>query len=38
MGASRVEQLQDNLQALEVIDRLTPEVMAKIDATLGNKP
>ena len=38
MGASRVEQLQDNLQALEVVDRLTPDVMAKIETTLGNQP
>ncbi len=38
MGASRVEQLQDNLQALEVVDRLTPEVMEKIETALGNKP
>ena len=30
-GASRVEQLQQNLGALAVIDRLTPEVLARID-------
>ena len=38
MGASRVEQLQDNMQALEVVARLTPEVMEKIEGILGNKP
>ena len=38
MGASRVEQLRDNMQALEVVARLTPEVMEKIDGILGNKP
>lgn len=31
-GASRLEQLQSNLGALEVLARLTPEVMARIDA------
>lgn len=30
-GASKVEQLQSNLGALAVADRLTPEVMARID-------
>ena len=31
-GASRVDQLQSNLGALVVIDKLTPEVMARIAA------
>lgn len=31
-GASRVEQLRSNLGALEVADRLTPELMARVDA------
>jgi len=31
-GASRVDQLQQNLGALAVIDRLTPELLARIDA------
>jgi voltage-dependent potassium channel beta subunit len=30
-GASRVSQLQDNLRALDVAERLTPEVLAAID-------
>ena len=38
MGASRVEQLVDNLQSLEVVARLTPEVMEKVEGILGNKP
>lgn len=33
-GASRREQLVENLGALEVIPRLTPEVLARIDDTL----
>jgi aryl-alcohol dehydrogenase-like predicted oxidoreductase len=32
MGASRLSQLHDNLGALAVLDRLTPEVMGRIDA------
>lgn len=31
LGASRVEQLQENLGALEILPRLTPEVMARLD-------
>ncbi|MEN9396312.1 MAG: hypothetical protein RLZ81_842 [Pseudomonadota bacterium] len=31
MGASRLPQLQDNLGALAVLPRLTPEVLARID-------
>ena len=30
-GASKLSQLQSNLEALEVIDKLTPEVLARID-------
>jgi aryl-alcohol dehydrogenase-like predicted oxidoreductase len=32
LGASKVEQLTENLGALDVIDQLTPEVMAKLNA------
>lgn len=38
LGASRVEQLQENLGAVEVARRLTPEVMERIEAVMGNKP
>ena len=31
-GASKIEQLRDNLGAVDVVARLTPEVMARIDA------
>ena len=37
-GASKVAQLTDNLQALEVIPKLTDEVMARIETILANKP
>jgi voltage-dependent potassium channel beta subunit len=34
-GASRIEQLRENLKAIEVVDRLTPELLARIDAIFG---
>lgn len=37
-GASRVEQVYENLRALAVADKLTDEVVEKIEAALGNKP
>jgi voltage-dependent potassium channel beta subunit len=37
-GASKVEQLQDNLKTLDVIPLLTEDVMAKIEEILDNKP
>lgn len=37
-GASRLEQLQDNLEALDVVPLLTDEVMTKIEDVLQNKP
>ena len=38
LGASRVEQLDENLDALEVLDRLTPDVLDAIEAILDNAP
>ncbi len=34
-GASRVEQVHENMKALEVLPRLTPEVMQRIDEILA---
>ena len=34
-GASRVEQVHENLAALDVVDRLDEPVMARIDAALA---
>jgi aryl-alcohol dehydrogenase-like predicted oxidoreductase len=31
LGASKVTQLQENLGALEVVDRLTPAMMSRLD-------
>ena len=38
LGASRPEQVLDNLRVLEVIPKLTPEVMYNIEKILENKP
>ncbi|MCU0792672.1 MAG: aldo/keto reductase [Opitutaceae bacterium] len=35
LGASRPEQLRENLGALDVLPRLTPEVLARLDAIAG---
>jgi voltage-dependent potassium channel beta subunit len=37
-GASRAEQVHENMQALEVVPMLTDEIMGRIDEVLGNKP
>lgn len=37
-GASRPEQVRDNVRALAVADKLTDEVIEKIEAAIGNKP
>lgn len=38
LGATKASQLTQNLQALEVLPKLTPEVMQRIEAVLQNKP
>ncbi len=38
LGATKKQQLTENLKALEVKDLLTPEIMEKIDKIMGNKP
>lgn len=38
LGASKPEQVVDNLKALEVIPKLTPEILEKIEKILDNKP
>ncbi|KAH7026039.1 putative voltage-gated K channel beta subunit [Microdochium trichocladiopsis] len=37
-GASSPAQVLENVKAIEVIDKLTPEIMDKIDKILENKP
>ncbi|KAE8231059.1 hypothetical protein CF326_g3932 [Tilletia indica] len=38
LGATKPEQLEENLKALDIIDKITPEVDEKIEEILGNKP
>ena len=37
-GASRAEQVKENMRALEVVEKLDNDVMERIEAILGNKP
>jgi len=37
-GASRPEQVEENMKALDVTEKLTSDVMERVDAVLGNKP
>ena len=38
MGASKLSQLDDNLKAIDLLPKMTPEVMERIETVLGNKP
>ena len=38
LGASKRSQLEDNLKALDSKAKMTPDVLARIDELLGNKP
>ncbi|EFX06601.1 voltage-gated K+ channel beta subunit [Grosmannia clavigera kw1407] len=38
MGASRPEQVYENIRAVEIYKKLTPEIMDEIDTILNNKP
>jgi aryl-alcohol dehydrogenase-like predicted oxidoreductase len=37
-GASRVEQVHENMKAMEVFENLTPEIIDSIEEIVGNKP
>jgi len=37
-GASRPEQVVENMKALDVVPKLTPAVMERIETILANKP
>ncbi|HEU5090615.1 MAG TPA: aldo/keto reductase, partial [Roseiflexaceae bacterium] len=37
-GASRAEQVRENMKALEIVPKLTDDVMARIEEVLDNKP
>lgn len=38
LGASRVEQLEENLESAGIVESLTDDVMQRIEGVLGNKP
>jgi voltage-dependent potassium channel beta subunit len=38
LGATKKQQLLDNLKALDVVEKLTPEVMEKIEVIMKTKP
>ncbi|KAI0323022.1 NADP-dependent oxidoreductase domain-containing protein [Amylostereum chailletii] len=38
LGATKPEQVIDNLKAIDVVPKLTPEILAKIESIVGNKP
>ena len=38
LGARNIKQLEENLKAMEVIPKLTPEIEAKINKILDNAP
>lgn len=38
LGATSSHQLSENLKALEVVDKLTPEIMDRLDTLLTTKP
>jgi aryl-alcohol dehydrogenase-like predicted oxidoreductase len=37
LGASRISQLDENLDALEFVEKITPEIRARIDAIIEPK-
>jgi aryl-alcohol dehydrogenase-like predicted oxidoreductase len=37
-GASKPQQVIENMKAYDLLEKLTPEVMEKIETVLGNKP
>jgi voltage-dependent potassium channel beta subunit len=38
LGASKVSQLEENLTVLDVVEKLTDEIMQQVDAVMENKP
>jgi aryl-alcohol dehydrogenase-like predicted oxidoreductase len=37
-GASRPEQIVENVKSLQLLDRITPEILKRIDDLIGSKP
>lgn len=38
IGASKPEQILENIEALKYLDKLTPEIMEEIEGIVKNKP
>ncbi|KJE98433.1 hypothetical protein CAOG_08373 [Capsaspora owczarzaki ATCC 30864] len=38
LGATSLKQLEENFKALEVVPKITPELIKRIDEIIGNKP
>jgi len=38
MAVSKVEQVEDNVKAIEIYKKFTPEIDEKIEKVLGNRP
>ncbi len=38
MGASRVSQLEENLRAIDVARKWTPEIEKRVEEVMGNQP
>jgi aryl-alcohol dehydrogenase-like predicted oxidoreductase len=37
-GASRAQQVTENMQAMALVERLTPTILEQIESILDNKP
>jgi aryl-alcohol dehydrogenase-like predicted oxidoreductase len=37
-GASRAEQVEENMKAIGVLERLSPEVLERIETIVANRP
>lgn len=38
LGATKIEQIEDNMGAIKLFHKMTPEIMEEIEGILGNKP
>ncbi|KAI9150549.1 putative voltage-gated potassium channel subunit beta [Paramyrothecium foliicola] len=38
LGATKIEQVEDNIKAVALLDKLTPEILEEIEGVLNNKP
>jgi len=38
LGATKIEQIEDNIKAIALLDKLTPQILEEIEGVLDNKP